>query len=90
MQWRAESGGIGLALTLCVSRTASPIIKAGLILAVLLLGAARVRARDLPSCSQEITRCLAACRAVCSRRLVDNERLAKFPVRGAAQWALGV
>jgi hypothetical protein len=53
-----------------------------LIVAVLIIGGTRLRARDLPSCSQEVTRCLAACRAVCARRLSDAERLAKFPTRG--------
>jgi hypothetical protein len=50
-----------------------------LILAVILLAGAKVRAIDLPSCSQEVTRCLAACRAVCARRLTDAERVAKLP-----------
>jgi hypothetical protein len=64
-----------------VSRTASPIVKAGLILAVILIAGAKVRTNDLPSCSQEVTRCLAACRAVCARRLTDAERIAKLPSR---------
>jgi hypothetical protein len=57
-----------------MARAASPIIKVGLLLAVLMVCGARVRATDIPSCSQEITRCLSACRAVCSRRLADHTR----------------
>jgi hypothetical protein len=45
-----------------------------LILAVIVIAGARVRGGDLPSCSQEITRCLAACRAIASRRLAEHSR----------------
>jgi hypothetical protein len=64
-----------------MSRAASPIVKVGLILAVIVIGGAKVRTNDLPACSQEVTRCLAACRAVCARRITDAERIAKFPSR---------
>lgn len=57
-----------------VSRAASPFVKLVLILAVSVMAAARVRGVDLPSCSQEITRCLAVCRAVCSRQLAEESR----------------
>jgi hypothetical protein len=68
-----------------VSRAAFPLIKIGLVLTVILVGYARVRAKDLPASNQEITRCLAACRAVCARRIADTERLAKCPKRGAGE-----
>jgi hypothetical protein len=64
-----------------MSRAASPIVKAGLILAVIVIAGAKVRGTDLPSSSQEVTRCLAACRAVCSRRLIDAERTATLTSR---------
>jgi hypothetical protein len=66
--------GIRLAFDVSVSRAASPVVKFGLILAVMLMSAARVRGIDLPSCSQEITRCLTVCRAVCSRQLAEESR----------------
>jgi hypothetical protein len=64
-----------------VSRAASPIVKAALILAVIFVAGAKVRTDDFHACTQEITRCLASCRAVCARRLTDAERTAKFPTR---------
>jgi hypothetical protein len=68
-----------------VSRAASPLIKIGLVLTVILVGYARVRAKELPASNQEITRCLAACRAVCARRIADAERTAKCPTRTARE-----
>ena len=59
-----------------MSRATSPLVKAALIAAVMLVCAARVRAVD-PKCTQEINRCLAACRAVCSRRIVENDRASR-------------
>ena len=64
-----------------MSRAASPVEKVGFLLIVLMVAGAKVRAGELPQCTQEIQRCLAACRAVCSRRIADNEREAKRPVR---------
>ena len=64
-----------------MSRAASPVVKVGLLLIVLTVAGAKVRAGNLPICTQEFQRCLAACRAVCSRRIADNEREAKRPVR---------
>jgi hypothetical protein len=49
-------------------------VNASLILAVIVVSAARVRGGGLSSCGQEITRCLVACRAVASRRLADDTR----------------
>jgi hypothetical protein len=70
-----NSRGIELALYCpVVSRAASPYIKAGLFLAVVVLGVARARGVDLPSCSKELTRCLATCRAIVSRRLAEDSR----------------
>ena len=66
-----------------MSRASSPAIKIGLLLAVVLITGARVRASDVPTCTREIARCLSACRAVMARRLSENERRAKGPVRGA-------
>jgi hypothetical protein len=54
-------------------------VKATLILAVIVIGCVKVRAKDLSTSGQEVTRCLAACRAVCARRLTDAERGAKCP-----------
>jgi hypothetical protein len=65
-----------------MSRAASPFVKVGFLLAVLLMTGARVRTADAPACTREITRCLSACRAVCGRRISENERLSKQPVRG--------
>jgi hypothetical protein len=45
-----------------------------LFLAVVVLGVARARGVDLPSCSKELTRCLTACRAIVSRRLAEDSR----------------
>jgi len=64
-----------------MSRAAAPAVRAALILAALFVCAARVRAADLPNCTQEIHRCLAACRAVCARRLSEHERRMKSPIR---------
>jgi hypothetical protein len=58
----------------------SPLLKAGLLVAVILLTGARLRAKDIATCSREIARCLSACRAVVSRRIADNERESKRPV----------
>lgn len=57
-----------------MSRVAAPVFQVSLIVVVLIVCAGRVRANDLASCSQEINRCLAACRAVASRRTAENER----------------
>lgn len=70
-----------LCLTVMSRAASSPILKASLLLAVLVIGVARVRTADLPGCNQEITRCLSACRAVCARRITDNERTAKNRAR---------
>lgn len=64
-----------------MSRAVSPVVKAGLIAIAMLVCGSRVRATDLPGCSQEITRCLSACRAVCMRRIADNDRSTKMPVQ---------
>lgn len=61
-------------------RGPSPLLKASLLVAVVLLTGARLRAKDMATCSREIARCLSACRAVVSRRIADNEREAKRPV----------
>ena len=57
-----------------MSRAASPVVKVGFLLIVLMVAGAKIRAADLPICTQEFQRCLAACRAVCSRRLADDSR----------------
>jgi hypothetical protein len=73
-------------LSTFVSRAASPFIKAGLIIAVLVIAGAKVRSiSELPSNSQEITRCLGACRAALSRRLVERERDEKNPARSSGR-----
>ncbi len=41
---------------------------------MLFVAGARVRGADLPTCSQEITRYLSVCRAVCSRQHADESR----------------
>jgi hypothetical protein len=51
-----------------------PYLKVGLILAVVVVGVARMRGIDIPSRGQEFTRCLAACRAIVSRRLAEEDR----------------
>ena len=66
-----------------MSRAASPAVKFGLLLAVLLITGAKLRAGDVTTCSREIARCLAACRAVCARRITENERKSKGPARDA-------
>ncbi len=66
-----------------MSRAASPAVKIGLLLAVLLITGAKLRAGDVTTCSRELARCLAACRAVCARRITENERKAKGPARDA-------
>ena len=60
-------------------RGPSPLLKAGLLVTVVLLTGARLRAKDIATCTREIARCLSACRAVVSRRIHDNEREAKRP-----------
>jgi hypothetical protein len=64
-----------------MSRAASPAVKFGLLLAVLLITGAKMRAGDVTTCSREIARCLAACRAVCARRITENERKSNGPAR---------
>jgi hypothetical protein len=53
---------------------ASPLLKVVLIVLTMTACGARVRAADLPARTQEINRCLAACRAMFMRRIADNER----------------
>jgi hypothetical protein len=60
-------------------RGASPLFKVGLLAAVIVITGARLRAKDIMTCTREITRCLSACRAVCARRIAENEREAKRP-----------
>jgi hypothetical protein len=74
--------GTFLAVTAGMSRAASPAVKIGLMLAVLLITGARVLGSDVPTCTREIARCLSACRAVCARRITENERRAKSAVQG--------
>jgi hypothetical protein len=68
------SSGIKVAMWQPMSRVAAPVFQVGLIVVVLIVCAGRVRANDLASCSQEVNRCLAACRAISSRRTASNER----------------
>jgi hypothetical protein len=69
-----------------MSRAASPVVKVGLLLAVLLAAGAKARASDVPACTREIQRCLSACRAVCARRITGNEREAKRRTRPSAHF----
>jgi hypothetical protein len=67
-----------------VSRSVFPIVKAGLICAVLVIAGLKARSiSELPSNSGEISRCLGACRSALSRRIVERERDEKNPKRGA-------
>jgi hypothetical protein len=60
-------------------RGSSPLLKVGLLAAVIVVTGARLRAKDMVTCTREIARCLSACRAVVARRISENEREQKRP-----------